>query len=217
VSQFDLIIFDCDGVLVDSERLAVRTEALILCELGWRLSEAEIIARFLGRSAADMCKEVEAHIGRAVDWDEEFEARYREVFEKELVAVTGIVDALDVIDTLTCVASSGTHSGIQYRLEKTGLLSQFSGRIFSSDDVARGKPAPDIFLHAAQSMGVHPRNCAVVEDSVSGVVAGIEAAMTVFGFSGSVTSSEKLASAGATAFSAMSELPNLLISTPLRG
>ena len=86
MSQFDLIIFDCDGVLVDSERLAVRTEALILAELGWPLSESEIIARFVGRSAADMCKEVETHIKRTVDWDEEFEARYREVFEKELVA-----------------------------------------------------------------------------------------------------------------------------------
>ncbi len=211
MSQFDLVIFDCDGVLVDSERLAVRTEASILTELGWPLSESEIIARFVGRSAADMCKEVEAHIGRAVDWDEEFEARYRVVFERELVAVTGVVDALRAIDTLTCVASSGTHSGIQYRLEKTGLLSQFSGRIFSSDDVARGKPAPDIFLHAAQSMGVDPQNCAVVEDSVSGVVAGVEAKMTVFGFSGSVTSAEKLAWAGATAFGAMSELPSLLI------
>jgi HAD superfamily hydrolase (TIGR01509 family) len=158
-----------------------------------------------------MCKEVEAHIERAVDWDEEFEARYREVFDKELVAVTGIVDTLNIIDTLTCVASSGTHAGIQYRLEKTGLFTQFEGRIFSSDDVARGKPSPDIFLHAAQSMGVDPRNCAVVEDSVSGVVAGVEAEMTVFGFSGSVTSSEELASAGATTFGAMSELRNLLI------
>jgi HAD superfamily hydrolase (TIGR01509 family) len=211
VNQFDLIIFDCDGVLVDSERLAVRTEALILAELGWPLSESEIIARFVGRSAADMCREVEAHIERTVDWDEEFEARYREVFEKELVAVTGIVDTLNVIDTLTCVASSGTHAGIQYRLEKTGLFTQFEGRIFSSDDVARGKPAPDLFLHAAQSMGVDQRNCAVVEDSVSGVVAGLEAEMTVFGFSGSVTSSEELASAGATTFGAMSELPNLLV------
>ena len=91
---FDLVIFDCDGVLVDSERLAVRTEAQILSDLGWPLTEADIVERFVGRSAAHMQDEIERHLGRSIDWDAEFETRYRDVFERELVAVPGIVEAL---------------------------------------------------------------------------------------------------------------------------
>lgn len=208
---FDLVIFDCDGVLVDSERLAVRTEAQILAELGWPLPETEIISRFVGRTPAHMHREVETHLGRPVDWDEVFEARYREVFDNELRAVPGIVSALSSLDTLTCVASSGNHAGIRYKLAKTGLLSRFEGRIFSAEDVPRGKPAPDVFLHAARALGVDPRECAVVEDSVSGVVAGVSAEMTVFGFSGSVTNAEDLSVAGAIPFAEMSELPGLLL------
>jgi HAD superfamily hydrolase (TIGR01509 family) len=211
VRQFELVIFDCDGVLVDSEHLAVRIEALILAELGWRLTEDEIVSRFVGRSATDMHQEIEAHVGHKVDWDAVFETRYRAVFEDELIAVPGIMRALSAIDLLTCVASSGNHAGIQYKLAKTGLLSQFEGRIFSAEDVARGKPDPDVFLYAAKAMGVDPHNCAVVEDSVVGVLAGIRAEMTVFGFSGSVTSSEDLTSAGALPFTAMSDLPGLLL------
>src|SRR5271155_3495657 len=90
VARFDLVIFDCDGVLVDSERLAVRTEAEILSSIGWPLTEADIVDRFVGRSAAYMRQEIERHLGRSVDWDAEFEPRYREVFERELVAVPGI-------------------------------------------------------------------------------------------------------------------------------
>lgn len=212
MSQFDLVIFDCDGVLVDSERLAVRTEALILAALGWHLTESEIISRFVGRTAAYMHREVEAHLGRAVNWDDVFEARYREVFDQELLPVSGIEKVLSSIDTLTCVASSGHHAGIKYKLAKTGLLPHLEGRICSAEDVTRGKPAPDIFLLAARRMGVDPRDCAVVEDSVSGVVAGIRAKMTVFGFSGSVTSSEDLTAAGAIHFTDMGELPGLLSS-----
>ena len=95
MSHFDLVIFDCDGVLVDSERLAIRTEAEILASLGWPLSEADIVDRFVGRSATYMHQAIEDHLGRTVDWDAEFEPRYREVFERELVPVPGVVEALD--------------------------------------------------------------------------------------------------------------------------
>lgn len=210
VNRFDLVIFDCDGVLVDSERLAVRTEAIILAELGWNLTESEIVERFVGRTPADMHREVEAHVGFALDWEEVFEARYRHVFENEPTAVPGIFAAIDAIGTLTCVASSGNHAGIAYKLGTTGLLPLFEGRIFSAEDVKRGKPAPDVFLHAAQAMGVEPDLCAVVEDSVSGVMAGVAAKTTVFGFSGSVTPSEQLQSVGAIPFSRMNQLPGLL-------
>jgi beta-phosphoglucomutase-like phosphatase (HAD superfamily) len=144
--HFELVIFDCDGVLVDSERLVVRTEAEILCGLGWSISEAEIIERFVGRSAAYMHHEIERNLGRSVDWDTEFDARYREIFERELLPVPGIEDALDQITTTTCVASSGSHEKMRFTLGITGLLARFEERIFSVDEVEHGKPEPDIFF-----------------------------------------------------------------------
>ena len=140
--EFDLVIFDCDGVLVDSERLAVRTEAEILASLGWPLTEAEIVERFVGRSAAHMQREIERQLGRSIDWDAEFEPRYREVFERELVPVPGILEALDGIAVPVCVASSGSHDKMRFTLGKTGLFDRFDGRIFSVDQVLHGKPAP---------------------------------------------------------------------------
>jgi len=210
VAEFDLVIFDCDGVLVDSERLAVRTEAEILASLGWPLTEAEIVERFVGRSAAHMQQEIEQQLGRRIDWDAEFEPRYREVFERELVPVPGIVDALDKIATPICVASSGSHDKMRFTLGKTGLFDRFDGRIFSVDQVEHGKPAPDVFLFAAAQMGATPDRCAVVEDSVSGVTAALAAKMSAFAFSGGVTSSEALSVEGAVVFDDMLKLPDLL-------
>ena len=156
MGHFDLVIFDCDGVLVDSERLAVRTEVEILSGLGWQLTQADVVERFVGRSAAYMHDQIERHLGRSVDWESEFEPRYREVFERELVAVPGVVEALSLITTPVCVASSGSHDKMRFTLGKTGLFDRFDGRIFSVDEVARGKPAPDIFLFAAERMGTSP-------------------------------------------------------------
>jgi HAD superfamily hydrolase (TIGR01509 family) len=210
VSPFDLVVFDCDGVLVDSERLAIRIEAEILSRLGWPLTEADIVERFVGRSASHMQSEIELHLGRRIDWELEFETRYRQVFEQELEPVPGVVEALDRISGATCVASSGSHEKIQFTLGITGLLARFQGRIFSADDVEHGKPAPDIFLHAATHMGVLPQRCAVVEDSISGVTAGLAAGMTVFAYAGGVTSASRLALEGAVVFDDMGELPEVL-------
>lgn len=214
MGRYDLVIFDCDGVLVDSERLAVRTEAEILSDLGWPLTEEEIIERFVGRSADDMRIEIEQAIGRALDWETEFEVQYREVFIRELHPVPGIVEALSEIDAATCVASSGTHEKIRFSLGLTGLLDRFDGRIFSAEDVARGKPAPDLFLLAAQQMGCAPHRCAVVEDSASGVMAAISAGMSVFAFAGGVTPRANLALANASVFDQMAQLPELLSGSP---
>jgi HAD superfamily hydrolase (TIGR01509 family) len=210
MDDFDLVIFDCDGVLVDSERLAIHTEAEILADLGWPLTASEVVDRFVGRSAAYMHQEIERHLGRSLDWDTEFESRYQEVFGRELVAVPGIVDALDQISVATCVASSGSHERMQFTLGLVDLLDRFRGRIFSVDDVAEGKPAPDVFLHAADQMGVAPHRCAVVEDSVSGVTAGLAAGMTVFAFAGGVTSAASLRLGSAVVFDDMRALPTLL-------
>ena len=210
MSRFDLVIFDCDGVLVDSERLAVRTEAEILSGLGWPLTESDIVERFVGRSAGHMHREIERHLGRDIDWESEFEPRYREVFERELVAVPGVREALEEITTPMCVASSGSHDKMRFTLGMTGLFDRFDGRIFSVDEVEHGKPAPDIFLLAAERMGASPARCAVVEDSASGVTAGLAAGMAVFAFAGGVTSADQLSIDGAVVFQEMRELPTKL-------
>jgi HAD superfamily hydrolase (TIGR01509 family) len=210
LSDIELVIFDCDGVLVDSERLAIRTEAEILSGLGWELSESEIVDRFVGRSAQYMQSEIESRLGRKVDWENEFEVRYRHVFERELVTVEGITEALDQITLPTCVASSGSHEKIRFSLGLTGLLDRFGDRIFSVDDVEHGKPAPDIFLFAADRMGCEPNRCAVVEDSVSGITAALAAEMRVFAFAGGVTSASQLSLEGVSVFHQMRELPQLL-------
>jgi HAD superfamily hydrolase (TIGR01509 family) len=210
VSDFELVIFDCDGVLVDSERLAVRTEAQILSGLGWPLTESEIVERFVGRSAAYMQQEIERHLGRRIDWQVEFERRYREVFGRELVVVPGVPEVLNGIQVPVCVASSGSHEKMRFTLGKTGLFDRFEGRIFSVDEVPHGKPAPDIFLFAAERMGASPDRCAVIEDSVSGVTAAQAAGMAVFAFAGGVTGSEQLSIEGAVVFDDMRRLPALL-------
>jgi HAD superfamily hydrolase (TIGR01509 family) len=210
VAPFDLVIFDCDGVLIDSERLAVRTERGILANLGWTLTEDEIIQRFVGRSTSYMQSEVERQIGRPVDWGVDFETHYEEVFLAELLPIDGIVDALNEINLPTCVASSSGHESLIFKLGLTNLYDRFVGNIFSAEDVEHGKPAPDVFLFAAERMGALPSRCAVIEDSVSGVEAGVAAGMTVFAFGGGVTKPSLLARDGVTLFMKMSALPSLL-------
>lgn len=153
---FELVIFDCDGVLVDSERL---------------------------------------------------------MLERDLEAVIGIADAIEAARLATCVASSGSHDKMALTLGRTGLSDWFDGRIHSATDpeVAEGKPAPDLFLHAARSMGVEPAKCAVVEDRPYGVAAALAAGMTPFGFGGSVIPADRLAGDGVTVFDSMAALPSLVI------
>jgi HAD superfamily hydrolase (TIGR01509 family) len=208
----ELVIFDCDGVLVDSERLAVRVDVRVLAELGWALSEQEVIERFVGRSHEFMVTEIEAHLGRrlAGDWEDAFQHLYREAFAAELTPVDGVVEALDQIALPTCVASSGSHEKMRYTLGLAGLYDRFAGRIFSASEVARGKPAPDLFLYAAGRMGVDPATCAVVEDSRYGVEAARAAGMLALGFAGGLTAAEHLHGPGTLVFSDMRELPRLL-------
>jgi HAD superfamily hydrolase (TIGR01509 family) len=210
--MFDLVIFDCDGVLVDSERIAVRIDVIVLERLGWPLTEAEVIERFVGRSEEYMVGEIEAALGRplAPDWDHEFRPLYHDAFEAELAPVDGVVDALDRIGAPTCVASSSSHERLRRTLGLTGLYDRFAGRIFSAADVANGKPAPDLFLHAAATLGADPARCAVVEDSVFGLQAARAAGMTAFGYGGGVTPPERLEGPATTVFADMRELPALL-------
>jgi HAD superfamily hydrolase (TIGR01509 family) len=208
--RYDLVIFDCDGVLVDSERLAVAMESRVLTEIGWPLSEAEVIQRFVGRSSIYMKAEIESVIGRTVDWWTEFGEPFRRICERELTAIDGVKEALDAIPEPTCVASSSSRSSVAFKLGLTGLLERFDGRIFASNDVEHAKPAPDVFLLAAKQLDAVPERCAVIEDSVNGVAAGLAAGMTVFAYASGVTSERELAREGVTIFYDMRELPALL-------
>jgi HAD superfamily hydrolase (TIGR01509 family) len=200
----ELVIFDCDGVLIDSERLAVKVDVVVLRELGWPLSEAQVIERFVGRSDRDTQAAIEAHLGRRLpaDWGERYKT--------ELAPVEGVVDALDRILLPSCVASSGTHDYLRYTLGLTGLYERFAGRIFSSEDVPRGKPAPDLFLHAAERMGAEPTGCVVVEDSRPGVEAARAAGMRVLAYAGGLSPTELLEGRDTVVFEEMSQLPGLL-------
>src|SRR5687767_11175579 len=210
--RYDLIIFDCDGVLVDSERIAIKIESEGLTALGWPLTHEDVIERFVGRSAAYGHSEVVAKLGSTVadSWSVEFWRRYRAALETDVVAVDGVVDALDQIDTLTCVASSSDHEHLRLVLGRTGLYARFEGRIFSATEVPNGKPAPDLFLHAAAKLGVAPSACAVIEDSAPGILAAQAAGMDAYAYLGGVTPSDRLLLPGVIPVPHMRDLPDLL-------
>ncbi|MFJ1703436.1 HAD family hydrolase [Kitasatospora sp. NPDC088346] len=210
-----LVVFDCDGVLVDSEPIAVRTHVALGAAYGWPLSEAEVIEEFVGRSTASIGEKIGGRLGAAVaeEWDERFRELHREAVDAALPAVDGIAEALDALDGLGlpyCVASSGSHEKMRHTLGRTGLYERFAGRIFSATEVDRGKPAPDLFLHAARRLGVDPVRCAVVEDSAPGVQAARAAGMRSFGYAGGVTPAARLAGPGTVVFDDMRALPSLL-------
>jgi HAD superfamily hydrolase (TIGR01509 family) len=212
---FDLVIFDCDGVLVDSERLSVSLDVKLLARLGWPLTEAEIIERWVGRTEAAMRAEIEAHLGRSVETEwAAFGDEYVRLFATDLKPVEGVLAAVDAVQAAglaTCVASSGDHAKIRRNLATTGLLDRFDGRIFSGDDVEHGKPAPDLFLLAARVMGVEPARCAVIEDSRHGVAAARAAGMQAFGYASGVTPGAALDGPATTVFDDMRELPGLIL------
>jgi HAD superfamily hydrolase (TIGR01509 family) len=207
----DLLVLDCDGVLVDSEPIAVRVDMAVLARIGWSMPADEVIERFTGRTEAVLLDAVAAHLGGSLP--EGFEAerrrRFRAAFDAELRPVEGIVEALDRLTVATCVASSGSQEKIEHSLRLCGLHERFRGRIFSADEVAHGKPAPDLFLHAAAHLGIEPSACVVVEDSAAGVAAARAAGMRVLGYAGTVTPAERLADA-TVVFDDMRRLPDLL-------
>ncbi len=211
--SYELVIFDCDGVLVDSEPIANRLFAEMLTGEGLALTTSEAMRRYMGRSFASCREMIESELGRALPagFFAELCERTLRAFRHELRRVEGVGDVLDQISTPICVASSSTHERLRLSLEVTDLLSRFEGRIFSAYDVPRGKPAPDLFLHAARRMGAAPERCAVVEDSAPGVEAGMSAGMRVYGYAWH-GDARALRAAGARVFHRMPELSTLLVS-----
>lgn len=208
--RFDLVIFDNDGVLVDSEPIANRYLAELLTEYGLTVDWNDCVERYLGSTLERVRALVEAELDGPIPAD--FELRYRETvyprLAEQVEPVAGVVEVLDRLDThaiVTCVASSGLHQRIQLTLARAGLLDRFGGRLFSAEDVGVGKPAPDLFLHAAAVLGVDPRRCAVVEDAPAGVQAANAAGMTAFGYA-ALTPARLLDGAAGGIFTAMAPL-----------
>ncbi|MGP3983850.1 HAD family hydrolase [Streptomyces sp. KR80] len=213
--RYDLVIFDNDGVLVDSEPLSNRILAEYLTELGHPTTYEESIRDYMGAAVHRIHDLVMERSGEPLpdDFDDTFHARVFTAFRRELEPVAGVVDVLEKLSAdgvPHCVASSGSHERIRIALRTTGLYERFNdGAIFSAQDVGRGKPAPDLFLHAAASMGVSADRCAVVEDSPLGVQAARAAGMDVYGFT-AMTPPARLSSATAL-FADMGRLPELLM------
>lgn len=212
MSKFELVIFDCDGVLVDSERIANEVFATVLNEeCGFSLSLDDMFQTFVGHSSNQCMNIIEEMLGKAPP--PHLEQRYKEEINQALstsvTAVAGIEKALKEISIPFCVASSGSYEKMQTTLGKTNLLQHFQGKLNSTSDVNRGKPHPDIYLFAAGKMGVFDSSkCLVIEDSPLGVEGGVSAGMTVFGYTELMNESRLIEAGAHHTFKEMSNLAN---------
>lgn len=188
-SRFDAVLFDCDGVLVDSERITNGVLRDMLEDLGWRLTAEECMRIFLGKAVKDEAARIETHTGRPLteDWLVRFRERRNQALIAGVQPIAGVPDAVARIHAafggrIAC-ASGADRFKVELQLERCGLLRWFAGRIFSGHEMPRSKPAPDVYLAAAAALRVDPARCAVVEDTVTGATAGVAAGCTVFGYS----------------------------------
>ncbi len=216
-SRFDLIIFDCDGVLVDSEVISCRVHAEMLTRHGYPISTEQVFDRFLGRSSRQAYLEVEAELGRSLpdDYHSELQDELFASFATTMEAMPHIDAALAAITQPVCVASSGSHARMRVSLGRAKLYDRFAPNIFSASQVQNGKPAPDLFLFAAAQMATAPERCLVIEDSIAGISGARAAGMAVFGFHGGGHCrpgyGDTLRAAGATlTFDDMRQLPGLI-------
>jgi HAD superfamily hydrolase (TIGR01509 family) len=216
-ANVDLIIFDCDGVLVDSEVISCRAHAEVLTRYGYPITSEQVFERFLGRSTRQAHLEVEAELGRSLP--DEFRVQLQDElfqsFAAALEAIPHIDEALDAIAQPVCVASSGSQERMRVSLGRVGLYGKFAPNIFSATQVRNGKPAPDLFLFAARQMATAPERCVVIEDSVPGITGAVAAGMAVVGFHGGSHCrpgyGDTLRAAGAVlTFDDMLELPGLI-------
>jgi len=218
--RFDAVLFDCDGVLVDSEGITNGVLRDMLEELGWPLSREECMRLFLGKAVKDETALIEARTGRPLT--EEWFVRFRERRNEGLIAAVGpIPRALEAVTAISdryqgriACCSGADRWKVEMQLAKCGMLPFFDGRIFSGHEMPRSKPAPDVYLAAMRALGVLPQRCAVIEDTVTGVTAGIAAGATVFGYSppeaGHDTPGSLRAAGASLIFADMGRLPDLL-------
>lgn len=189
ILKFDAVLFDCDGVLVDSESITNGVLRDMLEERGWKLTSAECMRIFVGKAVKDEAALIEAHTGQPLteDWMVRFRERRNLGLMEGVKPIRNAVEAVTKIHELyqgrIACASGADRFKVELQLEKCGLMPCFKGRIFSGHELPRSKPAPDVYLAAAAALGVQPSRCAVVEDTVTGVMAGVAAGATVFGYS----------------------------------
>ncbi len=211
-----LVIFDCDGVLGDTEPVAGAMFSAFARSAGYGADHETCLRTFRGRSLKTCMGMIEADIGRplAEGWGDEVTRKGRAVFDRHVAPIPHIHAVTDAVVTAglpSCVASSSVMGHIETVLRHIGLMDHFSGNLYSATMVSYGKPAPDLFLHAAGDMGHTPSRCLVIEDSLPGVEAGVAAGMKVFGYAGDPeTDARALADAGAQVFDDMRKLPGLM-------
>lgn len=210
--KFELILFDCDGVLVDSEPIANQLFTTMVQELGAPMTPEENERLFRGRSMTSCRQILSDHLGREIpqSFFDSFHDRLFTLLRSELKPIEGIHTALEQIKIPTCVASSGSHEKMKLTLNHCGLWEYFVGRIFSAHEVPRGKPFPDLFLHAAQILGADPKRCAVIEDSLPGLQAAVAAGMKPFVYAPTGLT-DAMRETGAVLVTDMRELPGLLV------
>jgi HAD superfamily hydrolase (TIGR01509 family) len=216
-ASVDLIIFDCDGVLVDSEVISCRAHAATLTRHGYPITADQVLQRFLGVSDREARLIIENEMGRElpVDFETQVKATTLQFYAGDLKAIANVAEAIAAIALPKCVASSGTPEKIRHGLDCANLYDVLAPHIFSATQVKRGKPAPDLFLFAAEQMRAAPGRCLVIEDSVPGVIGARTAGMAVLGFHGGSHCqrghADMLRDAGAVAtFDDMRQLPDLV-------
>nr|WP_315236495.1 HAD family phosphatase [uncultured Albidiferax sp.] len=219
--KFEAVLFDCDGVLVDSEPLTNGVLRDMLAERGWELSAAECMRFFVGKAVMDEVASIEKHTGQPVTeaWMSEFRSRRNQALQDQLLPIPNIHAAVQAIHTayaggIAC-ASGADRIKVELQLRKVGLIEYFDGRVFSGHEMPRSKPWPDVYLAAAAALQANPQRCAVVEDTVTGVRAGVAAGATVFGYAPATSGhvdAQTLRGAGASAtFTDMEHLAALLV------
>jgi HAD superfamily hydrolase (TIGR01509 family) len=212
--HFDLVIFDCDGVLVNSEKVANEVFADVLLQVcGLEFTLEEMFDTFVGHSRAQCLDKIEVMLGEPppAELDQRYQNDINRALKDSVIAIEGIESILRDLDIPFCVASSGSHDKMRMTLGKTGLIDLFDGNIFSTSEVERGKPHPDIYLHAAAAMGsYHAERCLVIEDSPIGVTGAVAAGMQVFGFAELMPAHKLKASGAHLVFDRMHDLPDLI-------
>jgi len=214
--NFDAVLFDCDGVLVDSEPLTNQVLRDMLEERGWSMDLQQCMDIFVGNTVADFRERIELETGLPLtpEWMAQFRQRRNQRLQDDIQAIANIHGALATLQQRTAgrmaCASGADRPKVELMLRKVGLLPFFEGRIFSGQDLARSKPHPDVYLAAAAHVGVDPRRCAVVEDTLTGLAAGVAAGATVFAYAPQGGGAHLLQAGAAQVFSDMAQLPGLL-------